>query len=427
MDIKCNKSHKPFWITFSLLLLSIFTFNVSFAQGSKDAGAKLFKQNCAVCHSTGTNVITGPGLAGIVGKVPSKDWLHKWIKNADAVKKSGDPEAKRVDNEFPNANMTVFNFLSDNEVNDIIAYLENPGTPGPTGATGATGVVADANATQHEQGIDPLFIVLAVIVFLIILIAVLRSVRHSLKNVTNQKQGLPEEPAHGMWADTKGWMNRNKRWVAVIVLVLAGYLSKWAWDGMMGIGVYADGTHGYHPTQPIKFSHKIHAGDNAIACVYCHSSVEKSKTAGIPPVSTCMNCHKGIQQGATTGTEEIAKIYEASGFDPASGKYDKPQKPIEWVKVHNLPDFVYFNHSQHVVVGKRQCEECHGDVKSMTTVEQVKPLTMGWCIDCHRKTEVAMDGNPYYEQLHKKLAEKYKGQKITVDKMGGIDCVKCHY
>lgn len=424
MDITCTKSHKPFWIIFSFLLLSLFTFNTSFAQGNKDAGAKLFKQNCAVCHSTGTNVITGPGLEGIMSRVPSREWLHDWIKNSDAMKKKGDAYAVKVDKDFPSANMNVFTFLSDQEIDDIIAYIEAP--PKETKAAGPAGPTGEVppGGEDGKNAIEPLFILLAIIAFLVILIAVLRSVRHSLRNVVNQKQGLPEVPETGMWTETRNWMNRNKRIVALIILILVGYLSKWAWDGMMGIGIYE----GYHPTQPIKFSHKIHAGDNAIACVYCHSSVEKSKTAGIPPVSTCMNCHKGIQSGANTGTEEIAKIYTAAGFDPAKGTYDlSKQQPIEWVKVHNLPDFVYFNHAQHVVVGKRQCEECHGDVKTMDAVQQVSPLTMGWCIDCHRKTEVAMQDNPYYEQLHKRLAEKYKGQPITVDKMGGIDCGRCHY
>ena len=144
-----------------------------------------------------------------------------------------------------------------------------------------------------------------------------------------------------------------------------------------------------------------------------------------------MNCHKGIQEGPTTGKTEIAKIYDAAGFDPSTGKYnDSKANPLKWIKVYNLPDHVYFNHSQHVVVGKQDCANCHGDVKAMTTVEQKNPLTMKWCIECHRKTEVAMEGNPYYDRLHKALKEKYKGQydvKFTVEKIGGLECAKCHY
>lgn len=423
MDIKCKKSHKPFWILFSFLLLSLFTSNITLAQeGDKVNGEKLFKANCAVCHTTGTNTLTGPGLAGVMSRVPDREWLHKWIKNAPGMKAAGDPYGKKIDVEFAGT-MSSFTFLSDKEIDDIITYVETAPPPPTPGGDGPK-VTGDINTEPVEKGIDPLFILLAVVAFLIILIAVLRNVRQSLRNVVNQKQGIPAEPEMGFAEETRVWMNRNKRLVALMIILLLGFVSKWAWDGMMAIGIYE----GYKPTQPIKFSHKIHAGDNAIACVYCHSGAEKSKTAGIPPVSTCMNCHKGIQSGTNTGTEEIGKIYAAAGFDPAKGTYDlTKQAPIEWVKVHNLPDFVYFNHSQHVVVGKRQCEECHGDVKTMDVAEQVQPLTMGWCVDCHRKTEVAMEGNPYYEQLHKRLAEKYKGQAITVDKIGGIDCVKCHY
>lgn len=424
MDITCTRSHKPFWIFFSILFLSLFSLNSAFAQeGDKDNGAKLFKQNCAVCHSVGSNVITGPGLAGVMGRVPEGDWLHKWIKNAPGMKAAGDAYGTKIDKEYAGT-MSSFTFLSDKEVTDIIAYIATAKPDGPKPTPGGGGTETAEATEKQDGGMNPLFILLAIVTFLAILIAVLRTVRQSLKNVANQKHGLPPEPELGFYAETRLWMNRNKRIVAVIIIVLMGYMSKWAWDGMMAIGIYE----GYKPSQPVKFSHKIHAGENGIACVYCHSSVEKSKTAGIPPVSTCMNCHKGIQSGPNTGTEEIGKIHAAAGFDATKGTYDPTkEKPIEWVKVHNLPDFVYFNHSQHVVVGKRQCEECHGDVKSMDVAQQVQPLTMGWCVDCHRKTEVAMEGNPYYEQLHKKLAEKYKGQPITVDKMGGLDCQKCHY
>ena len=208
---------------------------------------------------------------------------------------------------------------------------------------------------------------------------------------------------------------------------------KSCWNSLFRIGVYYDykTDKGYKPEQPIKFSHKIHAGDNAIACQYCHNSVEKSRHAGIPTVNICMNCHQGISSGAITGEKEIAKIYAAAGFDVKSGKTDESKSnPIKWVKVHNLPDHVYFNHSQHVVVGKIECAKCHGNLKEMTVAEQKVPLTMKWCIECHLKTEVAMDGNPYYEKLHAALKEQYKDQhlkKFTVAQMGGIECAKCHY
>ena len=428
MDITCNKSHKPFWVLFSFLLLSLFTFSTASAQDLA-SGEKLFKQNCAVCHDMGDKVITGPGLKDVMARVPSKDWLKPWIKNADAVKKSGDAYAVALDKQFPGT-MSSFAFLSDKELDDLIAYIEAGPKEKKDDKVTDTTTTTTGGGDEEGSGIKPLFVLLAVIAFLFIIIAVLRTVRQSLRNVMLSKQGKPEEPAVGMWGEVRHWINTHKRSVALIIIIIVGMMSKWAWDGMMGIGVYGGpGVEGYKPSQPIKFSHKIHANDNGIACVYCHSGVEKSKTAGIPPVSTCMNCHKGIQEGPTTGGDEIAKIHAAAGFDPKTGQTDpSKEKPLVWNKVHNLPDFVYFNHSQHVVVGKRQCEECHGDVKSMDVVQQVSPLTMGWCIDCHRKTEVAMADNPYYERLHAYLKEKYKGQKtFTVDKVGGIDCVKCHY
>jgi hypothetical protein len=219
------------------------------------------------------------------------------------------------------------------------------------------------------------------------------------------------------------WMRTNKKIVALVLLVMVAMGSRAAWNGMMGIGVYE----GYQPEQPIFFSHKIHAGQNGINCVYCHSGVEKSKISNIPSANVCMNCHKYIQEGAVTGKTEIAKIYAALDFDPATQTYGKNTKPIKWVKVHTLPDHVYFNHAQHVTVGKQECATCHGPIEQMDTVRQHSSLTMGWCIDCHRKTEVKMEGNAYYNELHAKLAAKYKGQPITVDKMGGIECGKCHY
>jgi mono/diheme cytochrome c family protein len=425
MDTLFNKSQKRTFAIFSFLFLSIiFTTNQSFAAD----GEKIFKQNCAVCHSMGTNKVTGPGLAGIMTRVPSEEWLHNWIKNNKALISSGDAYANKIFNENNKADMTVFaGTLSDDDIKALIGYIKAPPAPETTTAPGGP---QTTTAAPQEEGINPLAVLIGVIAFLIIIVAVLRGVRHSLKNLHNEKYGLPEEEAIGPWQEIKNWIYLHKRTTAVIIIIIVCCLTTSGWYALKGIGVYADEeTHTvYHPEQPIAFSHKIHAGDNAINCQYCHSGVERSKTAGIPSVNVCMNCHKGISKGPNTGTTEIAKIYDAAGWDPEKGEYNKPQHPIKWIKVHNLQDFVFFSHQQHVKVGKQECTSCHGDVKTMTTAQQVKPLTMGWCIDCHKKTEVpGMKDNPYYESLHKKLAEKYKGQPITVDKMGGIDCVRCHY
>lgn len=419
MDTIFNTPQKKLLATITLLFLS---FTVNFNLSAAEDGAKLFKQNCAVCHSLGTNTITGPGLEGVATRVPNDAWLAKWIKNNKAVTASGDAYAKKLMADFKGADMTVFTDLKDEEVAALIAFIKAPPAPKATTAVTST----EGAKETEEKGVNPLAVLLGVIAFLIIVIGVLRGVRHTLKNIQNEKQGLPEETAVGPWAEIKAWLGSHKRTFAVLILFTLGGLIDAGWYAMKEIGVYE----GYHPTQPIAFSHKIHAGDNAINCQYCHSGVEKSKTAGIPTVNVCMNCHKGISTGPSgeKGTAEIAKIYEAAGWDPEAREYNKPQKPIEWVKVHNLQDFVFFSHQQHVKVGKQECATCHGDVPKMTTVKQHAQLTMAWCVDCHRKTEVpGMKDNPYYESLHKKLAEKYKDQPITVDKMGGIECGKCHY
>jgi hypothetical protein len=174
----------------------------------------------------------------------------------------------------------------------------------------------------------------------------------------------------------------------------------------------------YQPDQPIKFSHKVHAGQNQTNCLYCHFNAEQSKFAGIPPASVCINCHVLVKEGSRSGEFEIDKIYQAIDNN----------KPIKWIKVHNLPDHVFFSHAQHVVAGKIDCKQCHGDVASMDQITQVNDLSMGWCVKCHRETGVQFDNKFYgkYEQLHKDL-KAGKIDKVTVEKIGGTDCMKCHY
>lgn len=428
MDTICKQSKKHFLTIFSLLFLSFF---LSINTVSAQDGEKIFNQNCAKCHSLGSERVTGPGLKGVLTRVPSEEWMLKWIKNNDALIKSGDAYAVKI-SAYDASAMTIFNDLPDADIKAVIAYIKNYKEPvkatSVAGAPGATGEPA-------KDPINPLALLIGVIAFLIIIVTVLRGVRHSLKNLQNEKLGIPEEEKVGAWTELRNWIRSNKTTTGVIILFFVGGLLSAGWYALKDIGVYANPETKleYNPEQPIAFNHKLHAGDNAINCQYCHSGVERSKTAGIPSVNVCMNCHKGISNGPTTGKTEIAKIYEAAGYDPEKGAYTKPQKPIKWIKVHNLQDFVFFSHQQHVKVGKQECVTCHGDLKEMTTARQVQPLTMAWCIECHRKTEVpGMKTNPYYESLHKKLAERFKNlpldeRKFTVDKMGGIECGKCHY
>jgi mono/diheme cytochrome c family protein len=412
----------------SVMMLVLFAGNIAAADG-----AKLFKQNCAVCHASHTDQkLTGPGLKGVFDRVPPGDWMKNWILNNEKLIKSGDQYANKIFQENGKAAMTVFEGqLSGEDVDAIIGFLKGPAPAAPGKPS-----TPDGGAVAQEEvkpGIEPMYFVLGVIVLLAIMITTFRSVRTSLQNSANRAEGKPEIPEMTFWQESRQWISGHRRFVGVMVIIIGFMGMKSCWDACYDIGVYYDWKtqKGYHPDQPIKFSHKIHAGDNEIACQYCHNTVEKSRHAGIPSVNVCMNCHKGIQEGPTTGKNEIAKIYAAAGFDASTGKYDDSKaNPLRWIKVHNLPDHVYFSHAQHVVVGKQDCAKCHGDVKSMTTVEQKNPLTMRWCVDCHRQTEVAMEGNAYYDRLHKALKEKYKGQydvKFTVEKIGGLECQKCHY
>jgi cytochrome c2 len=395
------------------------------------SGKTIFKANCAVCHSMCDQHLTGPGLKDVAGRVPPGAWLHEWIKNSEKKIKGGDTYANKIFKDNGGATMTVFEgTLTDAQIDDVIEYLKAGDcvVKGPEVAATTGG----GAPVEEKGGIDPLYIILAIIVILAILIGILRGVRNSLSAVAEHTP--EEELSKTFWQEARDWMAGHRRLIGVfcIIIVLLGMRS--CWNGLWMVGVYYDKEtdKGYKPEQPIKFSHKLHAGDNAIACQYCHNSVEKSRHAGIPTVNVCMNCHKSIQSGPQYQEKEISKIYAAAGFNAKTGQYDPamPQNPIQWIKVHNLPDHVYFNHSQHVVVGKQECTTCHGNVKEMTVAEQKAPLTMGWCIECHRKTEVAMQGNAYYDKLHAYLKNKYKDQHLktfTVAQMGGLECGKCHY
>jgi hypothetical protein len=209
----------------------------------------------------------------------------------------------------------------------------------------------------------------------------------------------------------------------ILLVVLGAFGYKF---GMDEVGVQQ----GYAPSQPINFSHKIHAGQYEMDCKYCHSTVEKSKSASIPSLNTCMNCHKYVKASEKYGGEtspEIQKIYNAIGFDGENMEYIEgyEQKPIEWVRIHNLPDLSYFNHSQHVVVGKLECQTCHGPIQEMDKVGQYSTLQMGWCIDCHRERGIDTE-NEYYEDVHKNMLAEGKDY-ITVAENGGLECSKCHY
>lgn len=410
------------------LLSFLFIFGATSNELVAQDGEKLFKSYCASCHSPGSNQLVGPGLAGVEDRY-EREWLYQWIKDSQALIKSGDADAVAVYEQYNKLPMPA-QPVDNEQIDAILAYVKEHNAAKPEADAGvAASATSDAGeGVEDGSGDQTTYIVLGVVLVLLILISVLRKVQYSLSIVDARKKGeaVPEETSMGQ--SLMKWVNGNKRIVALIGIVLIALIAKAGWDAALKIGIYT----GYQPEQPIKFSHELHAGQNGIDCNYCHSSASFSKSAGIPSPNLCMNCHTYIQEGPQYGKEEIAKIYEALDFDPVTKTYGDDQKPIKWVKVHNLPDHVYFNHSQHVTVGKIACQKCHGPVETFTVGKQHENLTMGWCIDCHKQTKVQMDGNGYYDEIHERLPEKLKEQyledgTITVSELGGIECAKCHY
>ena len=392
-----------------LLLTVFFTFSLNiFAQTD---GAQIFKTNCVSCHTIGGGRLIGPDLEGITKKRKA-DWLKQWINSSSDFIASGDADAIAIFEEYNKVAMTSF-YFEDEDMDALLAYLENPPIEEKELAATAT--------AEHEKGMSNSSILLLIAVFLFLLVYVLTSIKNKLKTQLNQPT---ETLSESVINQGKVFLSESRN-IVILGFVVFIVVMKFTFNTLMGIGV----TTNYQPEQPIAFSHKIHAGDNGIDCNYCHSFARNSKTAGIPSANVCMNCHANITFGTNTGTTEIQKIYDAIGYNPDTREYIEgyEQKPIQWVRIHNLPDLTYFNHSQHVSAGGVECQECHGPVQEMDVVYQHSELTMGWCINCHRETQVKMEGNDYYTKMHEKMKEKYAGQKITVDKMGGLECGKCHY
>jgi cytochrome c2 len=412
---------RTFQSALCLFLLQLFINSSAFAAD----GEKLFKVNCASCHTVTSKKLTGPGLQDVDLRIPNREWAYKWVQNSTEVIKSGDTYANKIFQEYAGSVMTPFPALSNQDIDAILDYVKTAAPPVPTKVEGGPG---PEEIKPGYQGIPTEYVLVALFVLFLVLILVLGNIKKTLQDAVNKKQGLPDTPDRTITESIADWFAKNKRLTALGIIVLMLWGMKSCWYTLKDIGV----NEGYMPEQPIAFSHKIHAGANGIACVYCHFGAEKSKTAGIPPANVCMNCHKAIDEGSVTGKTEIAKIYASLDYDPKTQQFGPNKKPIEWVRVHNLPDLAYFNHSQHVTVAGIECQKCHGPVETMDTLRQFSSLTMGWCIDCHRESEVKVADNPYYEDYHKNLKERYAKEgrpdkKITVESMGGTECQKCHY
>ena len=407
-------------------------FFISFSAYSQDAdiakGKSLFNANCAACHKLNKNLI-GPALAGVSEKY-EKDWLYSWIKNSNALIKSGDERAVAIWEEYNKAAMNAFPQLSNEDIDNILAYTDYKPEPVVTVAAAA----GSATGTQTEGSVSTDIILIVLIVILCVLVVMLFLVNKTLKAIA-EKNGIKYEEKKPVFSKPVWKLfirNQFLVFCSVVFLLLSSAYFAYGW--MMQIGI----DQGYMPVQPIHYSHKIHSGANQIDCQYCHSSVRKSKHSGIPSLNVCMNCHQNIaeyngeedlEKGYTKDfyTAEIKKLYKAVGWDEQSRTYTGETEPVKWVRIHNLPDFVYFNHSQHVNVAGIECQTCHGPIEEMEIVYQHSSLTMGWCINCHRESDVKVKDNEYYTKIHEELSKKYGVEKLTVAQMGGLECGKCHY
>lgn len=386
-------------------------------------GETLFKANCASCHKPLESYV-GPALKGAREREPSKDWVYKWMANTTTMVNT-DPYAMGLKASHGGVVMTPFPDLSREDIDAILDWADKFQVPGaPTGGVPGTTTAP----TSDNTVLYGLLTLMLAIIGLILL-----QVNSNLKKLTDEKDGIK--------SPTPVPFYRNKTYLLLITIVLFVFAGYWLVEGAMGLGRQQ----GYQPDQPIYYSHKVHAGVNQISCLYCHGGAQDSKHATIPAVNVCMNCHKAVKEytgepilredgSKVNANDEIKKLYSYAGWNPDTKTYDKPGKPIEWVQIHSLPDFVYFNHSQHVKVGQVACQTCHGEIQNMVQVKQFATLSMGWCVNCHRSTNVQFNdgkghGNKFYslyEKFHQDIKNK-KYDSVTVQMIGGTECGKCHY
>ena len=421
---------KPTAQRLTVLFLSLFVISiVNISAQDAAAGKANFTGKCASCHNI-FKKMTGPALEGLEsrGKWADHKELLAWINNPAAYM-AKDPYTQGLKAEY-GPMMTGFADVTLKDVDDMVAYIN--AEVANKNAAPKPGAVTETADTGNQNAI--IFGVISLVLGIIALI--LMQVNSNLKKMSDDSEGIvrPEPVA----------FYRNKTYIAmasIVFFVFGGYMVA---KGAIGLGRQKD----YQPEQPIYYSHKVHAGINQISCLYCHGNAWESKHAAIPSVNVCMNCHKAIntyEKGPklykengdeVNGTAEINKLYQYAGFDPNNpSKWDPAKaKPIEWTKIHNLPDHVYFNHSQHIRAGNVQCQSCHGEITAMDEVKQVADLSMGWCINCHRQTNVNFNydstkGNKFYsiyEKFHNDI-KSGKMDSVKVKDIGGLECQKCHY
>lgn len=461
-----------------VLFLSFFSFSALAQEANIDAGKTLFKNQCAACHNKDMkSKLTGPALGGVQDRWDDEADLYGWIRNSQGMIAAGNPRAVEIWNEWKPTVMNSFPNLTDEDIANVLAYIDctYQGTCGGGPVVG-NGASECAVPTDEEEGGKLLY------GFLFLVLALLAVILARIISNLNYMSQLKET---GVAPERKTLVEilTGKNVVSfgiLLAVIIGGYITV---NNATNLGRQQ----GYQPEQPIAFSHIIHACEHKIDCNYCHDGARRSKHAVIPAANTCMNCHKAIKVGSRYGTKELTKIYASIGFDPNTDSYlENPESlteddlekiykkwiadtyvadkgtmddegeelienqwdgivealtdedvgdesiygPIEWVRIHNLPDHVYFNHSQHVSVGKIECQQCHGKIEQMAVVKQYSPLSMGWCINCHRQTQVKFADNGYYdnyyENYHQEI-ENFERNGVTVEDIGGTECQKCHY
>ena len=413
-------------------LLIIISFTSRFAFADVAEGEKLFTANCTSCHAINEKVV-GPALKD-VDKRHNEAWLLKWIKNSQEMIKSGDADAVKLFNDNNQSPMLAFPQFNEGQIKSILEYIKTGG-PAPTANAGTTTTGTATVAAEDPFYNTTTFAALAIMAgMLLVIVLILFKIKKTVQELYNEK--FPEKVAF----EAEFAVDPRTTWkyklfkkhpvvgVMVVGITFTLILGIYGFDyGNRSVGVQQ----GYAPEQPIKYSHELHAGKYKINCLYCHSGADKSKQATIPSPSTCMNCHMHVTASKNYDgkvSPEIQKIYDAVGWDADKKAYDptKSIKPIKWVRVHNLPDFAYFNHSQHVKIGKVECQACHGPIETMKVVSQHSSLQMGWCINCHREAKVDVANNDFYLKLHSQLKAEGKSY-ATVANIGGLECGKCHY
>jgi mono/diheme cytochrome c family protein len=413
-----NKFSSRFSLSFLIFLLVCFVSTTSFAQDSIKAaggasdplvaqGEAIFKSNCSSCHALG-KVKVGPALSGAVGRWGSEAKMIDFIKHPGQTA-TKDAYAKALLAKFAPTVMPNQDFLKDDELKAIVAYIKGGKDPVEGGGGGTPNPVPGETAKAETPYMLYTLIIIVLILLVIVLILILTVVKRYLRDKENTLVAEDKELVNQKFS-IKAVIKSNI-FITIVSLLFIGVAAKSCWVGLMGIGIEQN----YAPKQPIPFSHKLHAGKYKIDCNYCHTGVTKGKQANIPSLNICMNCHSQIKTGPS-GDKALADLRD----------HYARNTPVKWVRVHNLPDLAYFNHSQHVKVGGIECKTCHGDIENMDVVRQHSNLTMGWCINCHRETAVNGKGNAYYDKLiadHNKFSKK----ELTVAEIGGLECSKCHY